>query len=154
MSEQQDKTHKEIEELERAISDLGELAKGIEQNHELTTLQQRLEHLKAQILGHLNAIDRVKLARHANRPYTLDYIELIFENFSEIHGDRRFADDPALVCGMAQFHGLQVVVIGHQKGRDIKSRRYRNFGMAKPEGYRKAIRVMKLAEKFNRPIFT
>jgi acetyl-CoA carboxylase carboxyl transferase subunit alpha len=99
------------------------------------------------------AFERVQLARHADRLYTLDIIERLFENFVEVHGDRRFADDSAIVCGFARFHGLPVVVIGHQKGRDTKQRKYRNFGMPKPEGYRKAIRVMKMAEKFDRPIF-
>lgn len=100
------------------------------------------------------AFDRVLLARHADRPYTLDFIERLFEDFVELHGDKRFAEDPAIVCGMARFHGLPVIVVGHQKGRDTKQRSYRNFGMPKPEGYRKALRVMKLGEKFGRPIFT
>jgi acetyl-CoA carboxylase carboxyl transferase subunit alpha len=100
------------------------------------------------------AFERVLLARHADRPYTLDLIERLFEDFVELHGDKRFAEDPAIVCGLARFHGLPVVVVGHQKGRDTKQRSYRNFGMPKPEGYRKAIRVMKLGEKFGRPIFT
>jgi acetyl-CoA carboxylase carboxyl transferase subunit alpha len=100
------------------------------------------------------AFERVQLARHADRPYTLDLIERLFEDFVELHGDKRFAEDPAMVCGLARFHGLPVVVVGHQKGRDTKQRSYRNFGMPKPEGYRKALRVMKLGEKFGRPIFT
>ena len=100
------------------------------------------------------AIERVQLARHPERPYTLDFVERIFEDFSEIHGDRRFSDDPAVVCGFARFHGMPALVVGHQKGRDTKQRQFRNFGMPKPEGYRKAIRAMKLAEKFHRPIFT
>ncbi len=100
------------------------------------------------------AFERVQLARHPERPYTLDFIERLFEDFVELHGDRRFADDPAIVCGLARFHGLPIVVVGHQKGRDTKQRSYRNFGMPKPEGYRKALRVMKLAEKFQRPVFT
>jgi acetyl-CoA carboxylase carboxyl transferase subunit alpha len=100
------------------------------------------------------AFERVQLARHADRPYTLDLIERLFEDFVELHGDKRFAEDPAIVCGLARFHGLPVVVVGHQKGRDTKQRSYRNFGMPKPEGYRKALRVMKLGEKFGRPIFT
>jgi len=104
--------------------------------------------------GNLTAIERVQLARHSDRPHTLDYIERLFEEFVEFHGDRRFADDPAIVCGSARFHGLPIVVVGHQKGRDTKQRKYRNFGMPKPEGYRKALRVMKLAEKFGRPIFS
>jgi acetyl-CoA carboxylase carboxyl transferase subunit alpha len=100
------------------------------------------------------AFERVQLARHSDRPYTLDLIERLFEDFVELHGDKRFAEDPAIVCGLARFHGLPIVVVGHQKGRDTKQRSYRNFGMPKPEGYRKALRVMKLGEKFGRPIFT
>ena len=102
----------------------------------------------------LNAFERVKLARHPDRPYTLDFIDMLFEDFVELKGDRRFADDPAMVCGFARFHGLPVGVIGQQKGRDTKQRRHRNFGMPKPEGYRKAMRVMSLAEKFNRPVLS
>jgi acetyl-CoA carboxylase carboxyl transferase subunit alpha len=100
------------------------------------------------------AFERVQLARHSDRPYTLDLIERLFEDFVELHGDKRFAEDPAIVCGLARFHGLPVIVVGHQKGRDTKQRSFRNFGMPKPEGYRKALRVMKLGEKFGRPIFT
>jgi len=104
--------------------------------------------------GERTAFDRVLLARHLDRPYTLDLIERLFEDFVELHGDKRFGEDPAIVCGLARFHGLPIVVVGHQKGRDTKQRSYRNFGMPKPEGYRKALRVMKLGEKFGRPIFT
>lgn len=99
------------------------------------------------------AFERVQLARHPDRPYTLDFIDRLFEDFVEVHGDRRYADDPAIVCGFARFHGMPVAAIGHQKGRDTKQRQMRNFGMPKPEGYRKALRAMKLAEKFDRPIF-
>lgn len=108
----------------------------------------------AQPVDQKTAFERVQLARHSDRPYTLDLIERLFEDFVELHGDKRFAEDPAIVCGLARFHGLPVVVVGHQKGRDTKQRSYRNFGMPKPEGYRKALRVMKLGEKFGRPIFT
>lgn len=101
-----------------------------------------------------SAWDLVKLARHPNRPYTLDYIDMLFTGFCEIHGDRRFGDDPAIVAGFAQFHQEPCVVIGHQKGRTTRQRQQRNFGMPKPEGYRKALRAMKFAEKFGRPIFT
>jgi len=100
------------------------------------------------------AFERVQLARHADRPHTLDFIERLFEDFAEIHGDRRYADDSAIVCGFARFHGMPALIVGHQKGRDTKQRQFRNFGMPKPEGYRKAIRAMKLAENFERPIFT
>src|SRR5437773_8288888 len=100
------------------------------------------------------AFDRVRLARHPERPYTLDFLERLFDDFVEVHGDRRYADDPPIVFGFARFHGMPILVVGHQKGRDTKQRQFRNFGMPKPEGYRKAIRAMKLADKFDRPIFS
>src|SRR5215213_4102720 len=102
----------------------------------------------------LTSFERVKNARHPDRPYTLDLFDSIFNDFIEIHGDRRFSDDPAVVCGFAKLGDVQVAVIGQQKGRDTKQRQHRNFAMSKPEGYRKALRVMGLAEKFNRPIIT
>ena len=101
-----------------------------------------------------DAFERVQRARHPERPYTSDLLNAVFTDFTEIHGDRRYADDPALICGIAKIDAIETVVIGQQKGRDLNQRRYRNFGMPKPEGYRKALRVMKLAEKFNRPIIT
>ena len=101
-----------------------------------------------------SAWQRVQLARHAKRPHSLDYIQRLFTGFQEIHGDRRFGDDPAIVCGMALFEGQAIMVVGQQKGRDTKQKLYRNFGMPKPEGYRKAMRVMELAAKFHRPILT
>jgi len=116
--------------------------------------QQKEQPDNAKPVEQRTAFERVQLARHSDRPYTLDLIERLFEDFVELHGDKRFAEDPAIVCGLARFHGLPVVVVGHQKGRDTKQRSYRNFGMPKPEGYRKALRVMKLGEKFGRPIFT
>jgi acetyl-CoA carboxylase carboxyl transferase subunit alpha len=100
------------------------------------------------------AIERVQTARHPERPYTLDLVSTVFEDFTELHGDRRFADDPAMVCGFARLEDFEVAVIGQQKGRDLNQRRHRNFGMSKPEGYRKALRIMQLAEKFGRPIIT
>lgn len=102
----------------------------------------------------LAPIDRVQLARHERRPYALDFIERLFTDFREVHGDRKFKDDPALITGFATFHHRPVAVIAQQKGRDVRERQHRNFGMPKPEGYRKALRVMKLAEKFNRPVIT
>ncbi len=102
----------------------------------------------------ITPIERVMLARHPRRHYTSDLIQNLFTDFVEVHGDRRFADDPALTCGMANYYGIPVAVIGHQKGRDVNERRFRNFGMPKPEGYRKALRLMLLAEKFGRPIIT
>jgi acetyl-CoA carboxylase carboxyl transferase subunit alpha len=134
-------------------------------NHALETnqtpQQQELERLRAEVQRlrdegrqSNSAWERTLVARHEHRPYTLDYVERIFQGFSEIHGDRRFGDDPAIVAGMARYHGQAVLVVGHQKGRDIKQRQYRNFGYAQPEGYRKALRAMKLADKFSRPIIT
>jgi acetyl-CoA carboxylase carboxyl transferase subunit alpha len=102
----------------------------------------------------MSAFERVKLARHLDRPYTLDFIERMFEDFVEVKGDRRYAEDPAIVCGFARYHGAPVAIVGQQKGRDAKQRRHRNFGMTKPEGYRKALRLMQLAGKFGRPIIT
>src|SRR5687768_7197553 len=101
-----------------------------------------------------HAFNSVKTARHPARPYALDYIGQLFRDFTEFHGDRRFADDPAIICGFAVYHESKVLIIAQQKGRDTKQRRFRNFGMPKPEGYRKAIRAMKCAEKFGRPIIT
>jgi acetyl-CoA carboxylase carboxyl transferase subunit alpha len=115
-------------------------------------LKQRAEEIRAEIYGRLTAWQRVLVARHPNRPYTLDYVERLFTGFHEVHGDRRFADDPAIVAGFAVFRGQQVLVCGHQKGRDTKQKVIRNFGYARPEGYRKALRAMRLAEKFRRPI--
>jgi acetyl-CoA carboxylase carboxyl transferase subunit alpha len=119
--------------------------------------QEEIERLRAEVerLRKDNAraaYQRALLARHDLRPYTLDYVQRLFQNFSEIHGDRRFGDDPAIVAGLAVYHGTSVMIIGHQKGRDIKQRQLRNFGCPQPEGYRKAIRAMKLADKFHRPI--
>lgn len=117
---------------------------------EVDRLRAEVEQLRKNSSG--TAYQRTLLARHDMRPYTMDYIERLFEDFSEIHGDRRFGDDTAIVAGTARYHGNPVVVVGNQKGRDIKQRQYRNFGLAQPEGYRKAIRVMKMADKFSRPI--
>ncbi len=102
----------------------------------------------------MSAFERVKLARHLDRPYTLDFVERLFEGFVEVKGDRRYAEDPAIVCGFTRYRGVPIGVVGQQKGRDAKQRRYRNFGMTKPEGYRKALRLMQLADKFGRPVIT
>ncbi len=115
-------------------------------------LETRATALRVEIYASLKPWQRVQVARHANRPGMQDYVDRLFTGFTELHGDRRFADDKAIVTGMAYFHGEPVVVIGHQKGRDTKQKIYRNFGYAKPEGYRKALRVMRLAEKFGRPV--
>ncbi len=119
---------------------------------EIERLRAEVEKLRKENIQTGTAWERTLLARHDLRPYTLDYVERLFHNFSEIHGDRRFGDDPAVVAGMAVYHGNPVMIVGHQKGRDIKQRQHRNFGYAQPEGYRKAIRAMKLADKFSRPI--
>lgn len=119
---------------------------------ELNALRAEVERLRGESLEFRQAWQRTLLARHEQRPYTLDYVERMFQDFSEIHGDRRFGDDAAVITGMAQYHGHPVMIVGHQKGRDIKQRQYRNFGCAQPEGYRKAMRAMKLAEKFHSPI--
>ena len=118
---------------------------------DIERIQREIEELKRDFYANLVSWQRLLLARHPQRPYTEDYIRLLFENFSEIHGDRNFADDPALITGMAWFHGKPVMVVGSQKGRDTKQRVARNFGQAKPEGYRKALRAMQLAAKFRRP---
>lgn len=121
---------------------------------ELAALEKKNQKLSEDIYGNLSAWQISQLARHPQRPYTLDYIQALFTDFEELHGDRAFADDPAIVGGLARFEGQPVMVIGHQKGRDIKERQYRNFGMPRPEGYRKALRLYRLAEKFHIPVIT
>lgn len=121
---------------------------------ELDQLQKKQEKLLVDTYGKLTAWQVSQVARHPQRPYTLDYIEHLFTDFEELHGDRAFADDPAIVGGLARFEGIPVMVIGHQKGRDVKERQYRNFGMPRPEGYRKALRLFRMAEKFGLPIIT
>jgi acetyl-CoA carboxylase carboxyl transferase subunit alpha len=133
--------------------DVAEMTGFAEKSEDLDRLRREIDELKKEFYAHLSAWPRVQLARHPQRPYTEDFIKLLFENFSELHGDRRFADDAAIVTGMARFHGKPVLIVGSQKGRDLKQRVRRNFGQAKPEGYRKALRAMQLAAKFNRPIF-
>jgi len=142
-----------IDALERDVADLSRLSAPTgEQSGEIERIRKEVDELKREFYIHLGAWQRLLLARHPQRPYTDDYIRLLFENFSEIHGDRNFADDPALITGMAKFHGQPVMIVGSQKGRDTKQRLARNFGQAKPEGYRKALRAMHLAAKFGRPI--
>jgi acetyl-CoA carboxylase carboxyl transferase subunit alpha len=121
---------------------------------ELAALEDKNKKLSEDIYGNLSAWQISQLARHPQRPYTLDYINTLFTDFEELHGDRAFSDDPAIVGGLARFDGQPVMVIGHQKGRDVKERQYRNFGMPRPEGYRKALRLYRLAEKFHIPIIT
>src|SRR5580704_19193530 len=138
----------QIEQLQNAAGNNQEALKQLE------GLQERVEALRRQISGRLTPWERTELARHPMRPYPLDYIERIFPDFSEIHGDRGFGDDAAMICGMARFKGREVLVLGTQKGRDTKQRLYRNFGQPNPEGYRKALRAMKFAEKWKRPVIS
>ncbi len=123
-------------------------------NEEINRLQNHSQDLIRSSFSNLSAWQISQVARHPQRPYTLDYASRVFEDFDELHGDRNFADDPAIVCGLCRLQGQTVMLIGHQKGRDTKERIYRNYGMPKPEGYRKALRVMKLAERFNIPVIT
>ena len=123
-----------------------------EREREIDSLRRRADSIRAEIYASLTPWQHVQVARHPNRPYMLDYVGMMFTDFIEMHGDRRFADDHAIVTGFADYHGEPVCVVGHQKGRDTKQKIYRNFGYARPEGYRKAIRVMRFAEKFRRPI--
>jgi len=146
---------REIEKLARDVEDLSRLGAGDEAaSAELERLRHEVLELKREFYAHLSAWQKTQLARHPQRPYTLDYIAQLFDDFSELHGDRGFADDAAIICGMARFRGQPVMVIGQQKGRDTKQKLARNFGMPKPEGYRKALRVMQLAAKFSRPILS
>ena len=145
-----------IVELETKISELRDLAemKGMDVTREIESLERQAEKLRDEVYSALTPWQRVQLARHPRRPYTLDYIRLVCEEFTELHGDRQFGDDRAIIGGMAILCGRQVMVIGHQKGRDTKENLLRNFGMPHPEGYRKALRLMQLAGKFGRPILT
>jgi acetyl-CoA carboxylase carboxyl transferase subunit alpha len=145
-----------IVELNDRIEALRQLQEhdGVDLSESIRELVEQSERLHAEIFSGLTAWQRTLLSRHPARPYTLDYIESIFEDWEELKGDRLGFEDSALVCGFARFRGQPVVVMGHQKGRNTKENLYRNFGMARPEGYRKALRIMKLAEKYNRPIIT
>ncbi len=146
---------KELEVFEKALSEMERLGDDNEEvKKEIEALRKKISKLQKEIMSNLTPWQRTKLARHENRPYSLDYIKRLFTDFEEIHGDRKFADDPAIVAGFCFYKGISVVVIGQQKGRNLKERQFRNFGMPQPEGYRKAIRVMKMAEKFGKPILT
>ena len=148
---------KDIEALDEKIDELRSMQESdpsMDIGEEVDRLEQKSAELLKQTYAELTPLQISQVARHPNRPYTLDYIRMMFSDFYELHGDRRYSDDPAIVGGLARLGGDPVMVIGHQKGRDIKSRTYRNFGMANPEGYRKALRLMKLAEKFGLPIIT
>ncbi|HZQ19265.1 MAG TPA: acetyl-CoA carboxylase carboxyltransferase subunit alpha [Terriglobales bacterium] len=144
----------ELEKIEQQLGKLESLdGQSTEVRKEIDDLRERVALLRKEIT-HREAWVKTELARHPQRPYFLDYVEKLFSDFSEIHGDRRFADDPAMICGMARFHGEEVLLVGTQKGRDTKQKVFRNFGLPNPEGYRKAMRAMQIAEKFSRPIFT
>ena len=147
---------KPIADLEKKIEELTLFTSNgnIDLEEEILKLQKKSDQLLAEIYSRLSPWQKVQISRHLNRPYTLDYIEAMLTDFTEMHGDRGFADDPAIVCGMAKLDGMPVVIIGHQKGRTLKDRVYRNFGQPNPEGYRKALRLMRFAEKFKKPIIT
>ncbi|MBI3332540.1 MAG: acetyl-CoA carboxylase carboxyltransferase subunit alpha [Candidatus Omnitrophica bacterium] len=143
-----------ILEMEQKIQELKDLpaTQAINLENEIKRLEEKLAQAKKQVYDHLTPWQRVQLARHPKRPYTLDYIQRLMTNFIELHGDRVFADDKALIGGVATFEGIRILLVGHQKGRDTKENLYRNFGSAHPEGYRKAIRLMQMAGKFHLPI--
>ena len=143
---------KPIIELENKINEMREMSDELELGEQITILENKVDDLKLQVYRNLTRWQRVQIARHPDRPITSNYIESCFDDFIELHGDRKFRDDPAIIGGMATFEGKPVMVVGHQKGRDTKSNLYRNFGMPQPDGYRKAQRLFKIAEKFNRPI--
>ncbi|MFG6148288.1 acetyl-CoA carboxylase carboxyl transferase subunit alpha [Halobacillus sp. B23F22_1] len=147
---------KPVIELREKITELKRLTEESEMDlsEEITTLEKRLEKLEKDVYDRMAPWDRVQMARHPERPTTLDYIDYLFSDFLELHGDRLFGDDEAIVSGIAKFNDQPVTVIGHQRGKDTKENIKRNFGMPHPEGYRKALRLMKQAEKFNRPIIT
>lgn len=147
---------KPIEELELKIEELKLLSdrKDMDIASAVKKLEKKAKELRSEIFSNLTPWQKTLLARHPDRPYTLDYINLLSKDFIELHGDRRFADDPAIVGGFATINGASIMLIGHQKGRGTKERIYRNFGQPQPEGYRKALRLMKLAERFKKPIIT
>ena len=146
---------KPIADLEAKIGELREYStENVDFSSDIRKLEKKAEKLKKDIYSNLTRWQRTQLARHANRPYSLDYIDRIFTDWFEVHGDRNFRDDPALVCGFARIDGKPCCVIGHQKGRNTKEKVKRNFAMPNPEGYRKALRVMQMADQFNLPIFT
>jgi acetyl-CoA carboxylase carboxyl transferase subunit alpha len=143
-----------LNELQQRIDELARFPGDPHKEAEARRLKAELQEARRRVYAELTPWQKTLVCRHPGRPYTLDYVEALFTDFTEIHGDRRYGDDPALVCGLAFYKEQPVAVIGHQKGRDTKQKIHRNFGMAKPEGYRKALRVMQLAEKFRRPVIT
>lgn len=145
---------REIERLEKDVEDLKRLAGDEDAEAELERVRQEVAELRREFYAHMGPWQRAQIARHQQRPYLLDFVQYLFTDFVELHGDRGFGDDKAIIAGLGKFHGRPVAVIGHQKGRDTKQRVLRNFGQPKPEGYRKALRVMQLAAKFSRPVLT
>ncbi len=145
---------KPIYELEAKLDEMRKFSDNLDIEHDIVRLEDKVRQLKEELYKDLSRWQRVQLARHPDRPFTLDYIYSMTDNFVELHGDRSFKDDKAIVGGLAQIGEHKVVIMGQQKGRDTKSNVYRNFGMMNPEGYRKALRLFKLAEKFNRPVIT
>ena len=145
---------KPILELERKIEEMRQVSEDLEISSEINALEEKIDDLRRSVYANLTRWQKVQLARHPDRPYTLDYISLMFTDFIELHGDRGFADDKAIVGGFCRLGDKSVLVIGHQKGRDTKGNLFRNFGMANPEGYRKALRLMKLAAKFGKPVIS
>ena len=145
---------KPIAELEAKLEEMRKFSDSLLIDAEIKTIEDKVLKLKGNIYKNLTRWQRVQIARHPERPYTLDYIYMMTENFMELHGDRFYKDDKSIVGGFATIDEYKVMIIGHQKGRDTKTNVYRNFGMPNPEGYRKALRLMKLAEKFNKPIIT
>ena len=145
---------KPILEIQKKIEEISGFGGGHGHERELEKLQRRLTKVREDVFSRLTPWQTTLVARHPKRPYTADYIAALFTDFVEVHGDRKFADDPAILAGFALYHGQAVALIGHQKGRDTKEKIRRNFGMARPEGYRKALRIMKMAEKFGRPVIT
>jgi acetyl-CoA carboxylase carboxyl transferase subunit alpha len=143
-----------IVDLERRIESISGVGDDPATERQRQRLLKQLESLRASVYASLTPWQKTLVARHPRRPYTYDYVEHLLEGFVEIHGDRKYADDPAIVCGFGVFRGRPVLLVGHQKGRDTKEKIHRNFGMPRPEGYRKALRAMRMAEKFRRPILT
>ena len=153
-----DQARRDLDAMEQQLrqlrTDLSNKDGDPESRKRVESLTKLVEDFRADLAEHFSPWQRVKMARHPQRPYFLDYVGHLFENFSEVHGDRAFGDDPAIMCGMAKFNGREVMLVGQQKGRNTKENVHRNFGMARPEGYRKALRAMQYAAKFKRPILT
>jgi acetyl-CoA carboxylase carboxyl transferase subunit alpha len=147
---------KSLEPLERRVREIERFYGNSDPHYarEVASLSRRISRLEKEIYGELTNWQRSQLSRHLNRPHTLDYINSLFSHFTELHGDRKYKDDSAMVCGFAEYEGTKCAIVGHQKGKDVREMAFRNFGMAHPEGYRKAMRIMELAERWSRPIIS